>query len=896
MSINSSSSPRALIISGETVLQKAVASQLENLQCFVECKDHSESFDEIIDFSTDETERKNIYGQIYFIWIMGNLGLIKEDIFDFKLARKSLLENLKRLKDSNSRCIFIFPYVEKKDNFTKTSELISILRQSGFEKDILVVGDVCVQEDMKNFASGIALKSLYRQYYPIDIKELSREIVKNLFSLSEKKPRALISKRFGKLDTKKLFEKNNLLMPENEFMSDYKKRRIKSKKYLNQNQKELIEGMEHILKNIKSKTIQKEINANKQDTSSEESSSTKLSSLSQEQIFLAEKLNDDKDRILAQTNKNHININELLKNIKFKKKIKKNKRISKDFLHKIKFIFLVFILFLVFIFFSPIIFLKVSERLIVVNDINDLNNDTGSKNRLLISKPLLNVSQNQLNILSRLNILEKIYTDPRERIFLLQKQRNYLQDIISFRQRSDIFLQSILREGVSESTIRDLYLRLNEISEDGAFLTGELEDYNKKFSSERTIDELSANIDDFRKRTFYVGEFLSSSVEIFGFGEEKKYLLVYADDNIVRPNGGKIKEIGIVKMSSGKVDDITIFESKQIDNKMKGYIVAPKTLYDLLDTESWSIEDSNWSTSYDEAAERISLFLQNSVDDDVDGVITINGEFLQDYIQLYLKNLNGNNNSIYSDFANMKDTDILKRFINLLQSMPITNGSLTEFLSDQINEKNLLIEFFDFDVSRLGWNDSYDHRSCQDSCFDDFIKISEFELSGSSDAEVTRMGSLLVSLESGLVKRKYMLTFFNTSDEEYKSYIRLSVPQESGFAPVTMIDSDSQSEKLLNISAEKGRKEAGIIIDVDPGENKSLIFNWEGGLPSEHESYQMRLLKQPGTGTVDTNVKMLYSNKAKTMTKGNDFLTKRESLLYNSTLLTDEIIQLDLNK
>jgi hypothetical protein len=297
--------------------------------------------------------------------------------------------------------------------------------------------------------------------------------------------------------------------------------------------------------------------------------------------------------------------------------------------------------------------------------------------------------------------------------------------------------------------------------------------------------------------------------------------------------------------------------------------------------------------------------MENSVTSNIDGVISFNSKLISDY-QEYFATEDGDGYTSEPQTDRQKLTSnqeegssvFQKLFSNgFLESEPY--GQLTNFLGQEIENKNLLIYLSDTGVGNmideLGWGDSYRFSDCRRDCFNDFIKVVEFELSDTEDVLVRRAGNLNVSIEGGLIKRTYMLTMVNISDEIYKSYLRLSVPQESGFAPARIIDLGGESEEILNIKGAKERKEAGIYFEVDPGENKKLVFSWEGGFSPEIEKldrYVLNLVKQPGLDEVDMFVKIKYLGEADVVINEKTFLTNIETLLYNSSLLTDEVIKL----
>lgn len=895
MSDNSSLKPIAQVISGKGILKNLLKEELEKVGCLVEIKNYQDSS---TGGNTALTmNNKSINNITYLVWIMEGLGLLKKMPNEKNIVKESLIENVNKLKGKNVRCVFIFPYVERKDNFLKTSKLLSIIREAGFEKNILVVGDICGEDIGKESSEKINTSDIFRDYYPVYLKELLNEIIKSLFTLSKKGAKALICKRFDEEETRKLLEKKLGKFSERSILRKFKKRRIKSKIYLNQNKEGLIKELERFAGSITYSKFEKislgeGIYIHKKRPSQDidvKVGMPEKSVLRDRDLFTYPK----KDRLI-----------KFISGFSFIKREQKSMKGKPKYSFNLKSVLVIsFIVVNIFIL-SPLILHRTAELLCLTSDFeNTVNNKNMTLNTKLCT-PILNLLQKELSLFSKTNVLGGKYQDLALEASILTKYNDFNREIILLRKQSDILLKSVFNKGLSKSDLINVQIDLKKLSEDGAFLLSEITNFtslndNHKFFNKQLINV----IDGYRKKTYLTSELLLNSENIFGFLGTKKYALVFVDSSVVRPSGGAIKEIAIFSLIDGIIEKIDIYDSTAISEKMKGYIVTPVILSNYIGEDSWSIADANWSTNYQENYDDIRPFLENSIDTKIDGLITVNSEFIGNFGKFISGKFgyevqNTNENDLFNHEI-INNDGVLNNLIETLSLTGENDGEFVAFLNNQLKQKNLLIYVanmgVDEQINRLGWSGSNYLDDCGDGCYVDFIKISDYELSDSRLADVARMGLLSVSIEEGLIKRDYMLTLVNVSDEAYKSYLRISVPKESGFSPIKIIGKDGKYQEVLNIKGLKGRKEAGVYIEIDPGENERLIFSWEGGYIEELEDidrYKLSFFKQPGVHGLDTLIKILHYREADVVINSNNFLTDGGSILYNSSLSNDEIIEL----
>ncbi|MDQ5950892.1 MAG: hypothetical protein QG639_169 [Patescibacteria group bacterium] len=117
-----------------------------------------------------------------------------------------------------------------------------------------------------------------------------------------------------------------------------------------------------------------------------------------------------------------------------------------------------------------------------------------------------------------------------------------------------------------------------------------------------------------------------------GNDEPKKYLVLFQNDNELRPTGGFLTAYAIIKVENGKVIPEKSDDIYELDKKFNKRLPIPEALGRYLTTERyWNLRDMNISpdfkTSMDTFYEHYSEVPGEP--DDIDGIIAVDTEFLK---------------------------------------------------------------------------------------------------------------------------------------------------------------------------------------------------------------------------------------------------------------------------
>lgn len=111
---------------------------------------------------------------------------------------------------------------------------------------------------------------------------------------------------------------------------------------------------------------------------------------------------------------------------------------------------------------------------------------------------------------------------------------------------------------------------------------------------------------------------------------QKNTLIVFANNNELRANGGFIGTVGSAKMNYGTLDSLDIRSVYDWDGQLKEQILPPQPLYAV--NNRWYLRDSNWFASFPDSASRISSFFEKEGGETPDLIVLMTPEVIIDML------------------------------------------------------------------------------------------------------------------------------------------------------------------------------------------------------------------------------------------------------------------------
>lgn len=128
---------------------------------------------------------------------------------------------------------------------------------------------------------------------------------------------------------------------------------------------------------------------------------------------------------------------------------------------------------------------------------------------------------------------------------------------------------------------------------------------------------------------------LSDSLElVFGNENLRRYLLVFQNNNELRPTGGFIGSFAVIDIQKGKILNLDMpgGGSYDLQGQLDQYVKPPLPLQ--LNNKRWEFQDGNWFSDFSASARKLEWFYEHGRNATVDGVIAINASVLQTLLSI----------------------------------------------------------------------------------------------------------------------------------------------------------------------------------------------------------------------------------------------------------------------
>ncbi|MCX6739977.1 MAG: DUF4012 domain-containing protein [Candidatus Parcubacteria bacterium] len=376
-----------------------------------------------------------------------------------------------------------------------------------------------------------------------------------------------------------------------------------------------------------------------------------------------------------------------------------------------------------------------------------------------------------------------------------------------------------------------------------------------------------------------IDNFINSSdllLKTLGQNTSQRYMILFQNNNELRPTGGFIGSYAIVEIDKGNIVKIDVPGGGPYDLKgqLKATIESPIPLH-LVNTR-WEFQDGNWYPNLPTSAEKLTYLYQKSSGPTVDGIIFINATLMQKILTItgsidlpeYNLTLDADN-FIYQIQKNVeldynKEENRPKEIINdLIPQLftKLTNSDSEQFFSlldlfiSSLNEKEIQFYFTDPEMQRFINKNNWGGR-IKDTT-GDYLNIISTNIAGEkTDAKIEQTAFLDVNVQpDGSIINKLTITKKHNGTEGELFYgvpnldfMRIYVPNGSqllsaqGFETIpsefflvtnhAVYEKDpdiSQQEVTKNIDGQSGT-------EIYSEENKTVFANWFKVNPQESKT------------------------------------------------------------
>jgi len=219
----------------------------------------------------------------------------------------------------------------------------------------------------------------------------------------------------------------------------------------------------------------------------------------------------------------------------------------------------------------------------------------------------------------------------------LSLSRNMLNVATNISEAATILNQNLQDQ---DNLTENLFVINQQISQTIPYLENAQTDLNN-ISSNLLPNNLGENLDKLKlylpstvSNLKNLNEIFSVLLEVLGHSKEKRYLILFQNNNELRATGGFIGSYALFDVYQGQVIDLEIpgGGTYDLDSGQTIKYRAPKAL--SLVNQHFNIWDANWWPDFPTSAQKISNMFQNSGGSSVDGVIAINAKVLQDLLKI----------------------------------------------------------------------------------------------------------------------------------------------------------------------------------------------------------------------------------------------------------------------
>ncbi len=373
-------------------------------------------------------------------------------------------------------------------------------------------------------------------------------------------------------------------------------------------------------------------------------------------------------------------------------------------------------------------------------------------------------------------------------------------------------------------------------------------------------------------------------VESLSQKKESTFLLLFQNNNELRPGGGYIGSFGIMKIKDGKIVFADSHNTNVFDSGSSSQIAPPKPMQDMLGIKDWELRDSNWSPDFPINAQRAEYFYHlEGGQEKIDGVIALSTELLPSFLEVIgsikvdgYPGIYNSDNVIeqleyqvekgYYDqgIEKGKRKYIMKKmFKAIVQKAQELDWSqkkqLLSKIEQHLNRKDVMLYFANKDlqakVEKLGWA-----GEVRQNISGDYLMMVDANLgSRKSDAVMKRRFEYIVDFRRKRPAVRLKITYTHQGTvrdlltEDYRTYLRIFVPDKSW-----LYDTDGlEGLEFVDFDKAMGKKSFGVLHQIQLGKTKTVEFDYYLPETITFDNYQLFIQKQPGIDKLQGKVKVI---------------------------------------
>ncbi len=509
------------------------------------------------------------------------------------------------------------------------------------------------------------------------------------------------------------------------------------------------------------------------------------------------------------------------------------------------------------------------------------------------------------------------------------KINTILQKSIDISINGNGFIKALFDKNKTTDQIRVQILRIDKLNADVNTLLTELTYIQKKISGNLfLLKNFKVEIDDLINEVAKAKTIMPNIKNILGENEEKKYLLLFANNMELRPGGGFIGSFGILTARNLTLEDLKIYDVYDADGQLKEHVNPPSAIRKYLGQPNWFLRDSAFSSDFYENYTQGKKFLDLEINSgDFDGGILITTSAIQNILEsmneIYIPDFNQKINKdnfyikaqLYAEENFFPGSIQKKGFLAALTRqmfIELENASfpiLFKMFNKSLDEKQITMLFDDTNVQSsydsLYWSGKRIAPSCyskNENCAVDYLFPFDANLGvNKANFFVTKNMNLKVNITKDGSLNNELTVFLNNESQnntfpggDYKNYMQISLPKRAVIKQLTkngvLIEKRDESVDEY--------KTIGFLVEI-PAQKSTEIkikYSLQSVLSDGDGIYQLIFQKQIGSQNSDLSIQVFTPKNITIQDQNFNPVVKDDSFLYNTTLSSDKILIIKLKK
>ena len=318
-----------------------------------------------------------------------------------------------------------------------------------------------------------------------------------------------------------------------------------------------------------------------------------------------------------------------------------------------------------------------------------------------------------------------------------------------------------------------------------------------------------------------IGNTTEALLALLGTNRPARFLVLFQNDEELRPTGGFIGSFGILDIANGSIKkfEVPSTGAYAVQGQLTAYLRAPEPLHTI--NTRFEFQDANWFPDFPASAETVMRLYELAHGATVDGVIAVNTQILEGLLDILGPQIRTRDQSIiaddtvvaqiYADIQKNKAAGIAPKQLiaalgpHLIQQL--TNAAPTEIIqlvqlfNTARNRKDILVyakdESAEKELRALAWDGAIDQDRRQDYLMAVHTNIG----GGKTDALMQQKIVERIDIQAdGYARKQVTITRTHTGEPgthpTNRDYLRVYVPK--GSALVSASDFEQPPETVFH--------------------------------------------------------------------------------------------------